>query len=147
MPCADQSFETRRNPYVRDAAACLDSTLDGPFFQLEEALPTSEERSHETSTLAFVLRDRRALGFPSELAIDDNVIGRTDPDANGVGIYMIGFAEPRIISNDIWVNFTGIEIHATTQPAVLARAPNARGAVTTDDLRTSPLQACRNTPV
>ncbi len=61
-----------------------------------------------------------AMGQPSEPTIDDNVIGRTQPTGSGIGIYMIGYAEPRIIANDIWINYTGIEIHPSTQPSILA---------------------------
>ena len=64
------------------------------------------------------------LGFPSEPTIDDNVIGRTGPPGLGVGIYMMEYAEPRIIANDIYVNYTGIEIHESTQPAILANDIN-----------------------
>jgi hypothetical protein len=63
-------------------------------------------------------------GMPSEPTIDDNVIGRTDPDAGGIGIYMIDYAEPRIIANDIWVNNIGIQIHEHTQPSILANNIN-----------------------
>jgi hypothetical protein len=62
--------------------------------------------------------------MPSEPTIDDNVIGRTDPDLGGIGIYMIGFAEPRIIANDIWVNNIGIQILEHTQPSILANNIN-----------------------
>jgi len=64
------------------------------------------------------------MGTPTEPTIDDNVIGRTDPDGTGIGIYMTDYAEPRIIANDIWVNFTGIEILASTQPSILANNIN-----------------------
>jgi hypothetical protein len=60
------------------------------------------------------------MGTPSEPTIDDNVIGRTQPPGSGVGIYMIDYAEPRIYANDIWINYTGIEIHPNTQPSILA---------------------------
>jgi hypothetical protein len=60
------------------------------------------------------------LGTPAEPTIDDNVIGRTRPLGSGVGIHMINYAEPRIIANDIWINYTGIEIHPHTQPSILA---------------------------
>ncbi len=65
-----------------------------------------------------------AMGFPTEPTIDDNVIGRTQPPGSGIGIYMIGYAEPRIITNDIWINYTGIEILATTQPSILGNNIN-----------------------
>lgn len=65
-----------------------------------------------------------ALGAPAEPTIDDNQIGQTDPDMNGVGIYMISYCEPRIMSNDIYCNYTGIEIHPSTQPAVQANNIN-----------------------
>ena len=58
---------------------------------------------------------------PSEPTIDDNVIGRTEV---GVGIRMVGYAEPRIIANDIWVNYTGIQIEGHTQPSILANNIN-----------------------
>jgi hypothetical protein len=61
-----------------------------------------------------------AMGAPSEPTIDDNVIGRTQPPGAGVGIFMTDYAEPRIIANDIWINYTGIEIHPSTQPSILA---------------------------
>ncbi len=59
-----------------------------------------------------------ALNFPSEPTIDDNVIGHTFPGAVGIGIYLANYAEPRIIANDIYVNFTGIEIHPDSQPSI-----------------------------
>jgi hypothetical protein len=65
-----------------------------------------------------------ALGFPAEPTIDDNVIGRTQPPGSGIGIYMTEYAEPRIIANDIWINYTGIEILASTQPSILANNIN-----------------------
>ncbi|MBN1340699.1 MAG: right-handed parallel beta-helix repeat-containing protein [Bacteroidales bacterium] len=65
-----------------------------------------------------------AYGAPAEPTIDDNQIGLTDPDMNGVGIFMMGFCEPRIMSNDIYVNYTGIEIRPNTQPAVQANNIN-----------------------
>jgi len=65
-----------------------------------------------------------ALNFPSEPTIDDNVIGRTEPPGMGVGIYLSDFAEPRIIANDIWVNFTGIEIHPASQPSIMSNNIN-----------------------
>jgi hypothetical protein len=37
---------------------------------------------------------------------------------------MIGFAEPRIIANDIWVNNIGIQIQENTQPSILANNIN-----------------------
>jgi len=63
-------------------------------------------------------------GMPSEPTIDDNVIGRTDPDAGGIGIYMTDYGEPRIIANDIWINDIGIQIHQHTQPSILANNIN-----------------------
>jgi len=61
-----------------------------------------------------------AMGAPSEPTIDDNVIGRTTGGpGTGVGIYMTNYAEPRIIANDIWINYTGIEIQAATQPSIM----------------------------
>jgi hypothetical protein len=60
------------------------------------------------------------IGTPSEPTIDDNIIGRTQPPGAGVGIYMINYAEPRILANDIWINYTGIEIHAQSQPSIMA---------------------------
>lgn len=65
-----------------------------------------------------------AMGFPAEPTIDDNVIGNNDPDANGIGIYMEGYAEPRIIANDIYINKTGIEIRQNTQPSILSNNIN-----------------------
>jgi hypothetical protein len=61
-----------------------------------------------------------AMGTPSEPTIDDNVIGRTQPPGAGIGIYMTNYAEPRIYANDIWINYTGIEIHPSTQPSIMA---------------------------
>jgi hypothetical protein len=60
------------------------------------------------------------MGAPTEPTIDDNVIGHTDYQTGGVGIMMAGFAEPRIIANDIYLNETGMEIHPSTQPSVLS---------------------------
>ena len=65
-----------------------------------------------------------ALGQPSEPTIDDNVIGRTSPEAGGIGIFMTEYAEPRVIANDIWVNDAGIWIDAHTQPSVLGNEIN-----------------------
>jgi hypothetical protein len=65
-----------------------------------------------------------ALGLPAEPTIDDNVIGRTQLPGSGIGIYMTGYAEPRIIANDIWINYTGIEILTTTQPSILSNNIN-----------------------
>jgi parallel beta-helix repeat protein len=64
------------------------------------------------------------LETPSEPTIDDNVIGQTDPSTEGIGIYTAGFAEPRIIANDIWVNDIGIAILDYTQPSILANNIN-----------------------
>ena len=64
------------------------------------------------------------MGQPTEPTIDDNVIGLNGPSANGIGIYMEGYAEPRIIANDIYINYTGIEIHPETQPSILANEIN-----------------------
>jgi hypothetical protein len=61
-----------------------------------------------------------ADGTPTEPTIDDNVIGHTDYQSGGIGIFMAGRAEPRIIANDIYLNETGIEIHPNTQPSVLS---------------------------
>jgi parallel beta-helix repeat protein len=61
---------------------------------------------------------------PTEPTIDDNVIGHTDYQSGGVGIYMIGRAEPRIIANDIYINETGIEIRPTSQPSILSNNIN-----------------------
>jgi hypothetical protein len=63
-------------------------------------------------------------GIPTEPTIDDNVVGHTDFNAGGVGIFMIGFAEPRIIANDIYINETGIVINANTQPSILSNDIN-----------------------
>jgi parallel beta-helix repeat protein len=64
------------------------------------------------------------LETSSEPTIDDNVIARTDPSENGIGIYMTHHAEPRIIANDIWGNYTGIRIDPDTQPSILANSIN-----------------------
>ncbi len=64
------------------------------------------------------------LGTPAEPTIDDNVIGHTDPDGVGVGIYMTAYAEPRIIANDIWINHIGIDIYPSTQPSILGNNIN-----------------------
>ena len=64
------------------------------------------------------------MGQPTEPTIDDNVIGLNGPSSNGIGIYMEGYAEPRIVANDIYINFTGIEIHPETQPSILANEIN-----------------------
>jgi hypothetical protein len=64
------------------------------------------------------------MGSPSEPTIDDNVIGQNDPDGSGIGIYMEGYAEPRIIANDIYVNKIGIQILPYTQPSILSNDIN-----------------------
>ena len=68
-----------------------------------------------------------AQGLPAEPTIDDNIIGRTtDLLAMGIstGIHMSGWAEPRIIANDIWLNNTGIDILGSTQPSIIANNIN-----------------------
>jgi len=62
--------------------------------------------------------------YPTEPTIDDNVIGHTDYNANGIGILMTGLAEPRIFANDIYLNNTGIEIQPTGQPSILSNNIN-----------------------
>jgi parallel beta-helix repeat protein len=62
------------------------------------------------------------FGLPSEPTIDDNVIALTVPSTNGIGIYMKDYAEPRIIANDFWVNYTAIWIEPYTQPSILSNA-------------------------
>jgi hypothetical protein len=52
------------------------------------------------------------------------VIGHTDHDAGGIGIHMEGYAEPRIISNDIYINDCGIQIFPLTQPSIIANDIN-----------------------
>jgi len=58
------------------------------------------------------------MDFPTEPTISDNQIGLIDPNQGGRGIFMTGFAEPRIIANDIYVNYTGIDIQPSTQPSI-----------------------------
>jgi hypothetical protein len=62
--------------------------------------------------------------YPTEPTIDDNVIGHTDYEANGIGIMMTGLAEPRIFANDIYLNAIGIQIHPTGQPSILGNNIN-----------------------
>jgi len=64
------------------------------------------------------------LGSPTEPTIDDNVIGHTDESAGGIGIYMSGYAEPRIIANDIYINDVGIFINQVTQPSIIGNDIN-----------------------
>lgn len=65
-----------------------------------------------------------AMGTPSEPTIDDNVIGFTGYMAGGVGISMGGYAEPRIIANDIYLNECGIWINNNTQPSIIGNDIN-----------------------
>ena len=65
-----------------------------------------------------------AIGSPTEPTIDDNVIGHTDYSTSGIGIYMIGYAEPRIIANDIYLNSCGIAIYESTQPSIIGNNIN-----------------------
>lgn len=65
-----------------------------------------------------------AIGFPTEPTISDNVIGHTDYTLGGRGIFMMGFAEPRIISNDIYLNECGIWIDPNTQPSIIGNNIN-----------------------
>lgn len=64
------------------------------------------------------------LGSPAEPTIDDNVIGHTDYVSGGIGIYMKSYAEPRIMSNDIYLNECGIWIDASTQPSIIGNNIN-----------------------
>jgi hypothetical protein len=64
------------------------------------------------------------IGSPTEPTIDDNVIGHTDENSGGIGIYMSGYAEPRIIANDIYINDIGIFINQVTQPSVIGNDLN-----------------------
>jgi parallel beta-helix repeat protein len=64
------------------------------------------------------------IGFPTEPTVDDNVIGHTDENTGGIGIYMSGYAEPRIISNDIYVNDVGIFVNQVTQPSIIGNDIN-----------------------
>jgi parallel beta-helix repeat protein len=96
---------------------------DGGGIQCSESSPTiSNNQILENHNYGIYLVG--IMDQPSEPTIDDNVIGRTDPDGGGIGIYMTGYAEPRIIANDIWVNYTGIEIQPYTQPSILANNIN-----------------------
>jgi parallel beta-helix repeat protein len=63
-------------------------------------------------------------GLPAEPTIDDNVIGHTDYYTGGRGIYMSGFAEPRIIANDIYLNGIGIWVLNNTQPSIIGNNIN-----------------------
>ena len=65
-----------------------------------------------------------AIGTPSEPTIDDNVIGHTDYNMGGIGIYMTGYCEPRIIANDIYLNECGIWINQSTQPSIIGNNIN-----------------------
>jgi parallel beta-helix repeat protein len=58
------------------------------------------------------------IGMPTEPTIDDNVIGHTDYNTGGIGIRIVGYAEPRIIANDIYLNECGIWIDPNAQPSV-----------------------------
>jgi len=64
------------------------------------------------------------IGTPAEPTIDDNVIGHTDYMTGGIGINMSGYAEPRIIANDIYLNEHGIWIANSTQPSVIGNNIN-----------------------
>jgi hypothetical protein len=64
------------------------------------------------------------LGTPSEPTISDNVIGHTIPGGSGIGIYMTDYCEPRIDANDIYINYTGIEIRPYSKPSILANNIN-----------------------
>jgi parallel beta-helix repeat protein len=65
-----------------------------------------------------------AIGTPTEPTISDNVIGHTDYMLGGVGIFMMGYGEPRIISNDIYLNECGIFINPMTQPSIIGNNIN-----------------------
>jgi parallel beta-helix repeat protein len=65
-----------------------------------------------------------ALDTPAEPTIDDNVIASSDSKTGGIGIYMINFAEPRIIANDIYICKFGIWIAASTQPSIIGNNIN-----------------------
>ena len=65
-----------------------------------------------------------ADGTPSEPTISDNVIGFTGYQTGGIGVYMINFAEPRVISNDIYLNECGIWIDPGTQPSIIGNDIN-----------------------
>ena len=64
------------------------------------------------------------LDKPSEPTIDDNVVGHTDYSSGGIGIFMEGYCEPRIIANDIYLNQCGITINLNTQPSILGNNIN-----------------------
>jgi parallel beta-helix repeat protein len=64
------------------------------------------------------------IGTPSEPTISDNVISLNDYSTGGIGIYMTGYAEPRIISNDINLNECGIWINNSTQPSIIGNNIN-----------------------
>ncbi len=64
------------------------------------------------------------IGKPAEPTIDDNVIGHTSYNGGGKGIYLIGYAEPRIIANDIYLNECGIWIEPNTQPSIIGNNIN-----------------------
>ncbi len=65
-----------------------------------------------------------AIGMPSEPTIDDNVIGSSDFRSGGIGIYMVDYAEPRIIANDIYLCEYGIWINPATQPSIIGNNIN-----------------------
>jgi parallel beta-helix repeat protein len=64
------------------------------------------------------------IGTPAEPTISDNVISNTGYVMGGRGIYMTGYAEPRIISNDIYLNECGIWIDPNTQPSIIGNNIN-----------------------
>jgi hypothetical protein len=63
--------------------------------------------------------------LPCNPTIDDNVISHTTNSSNtGIGISISFYSEPRIISNDIYLNDCGIEIDPPAQPSILSNNIN-----------------------
>jgi parallel beta-helix repeat protein len=61
----------------------------------------------------------------TEPTITDNVISNTIPlGGPGAGIFMINFAAPRIISNDIFANRIGIMALPSSQPSIVSNIIN-----------------------
>lgn len=90
---------------------------------LEQCSPTISNNIIDYNRF-FGIQMTGAIGTPTEPTISDNVIGHTDYMLGGRGIHMMGFAEPRIISNDIYLNECGIWIDPNTQPSIIGNNIN-----------------------
>jgi len=58
-------------------------------------------------------------GVYASPVINDNIIGSSDYTNGGIGIYMVNYAEPRIIANDIYQCEFGIWVDPLTGPSII----------------------------